>query len=242
MKHTYIRAIGALLLIFLLSGCMYPQNELSRNQVPNKIQLETVQSAVDTYRKQTNGLVPIKTKDKDTPIFRKYLIDFGALQEEGIMAEAPGTAFESGGVYQYALLTPEDNPRVKLIDLRISSAIREVGRKINFYRNKNLYPPFGEPITNDLYKINYQKLGLEHKPYIVSPYSQKNLPIIMDTNGKLYVDYSADLYDALKKRDHSYKTGDDIRYLLAEKTPFMPTYSYPTTVKDGEPVFMTENK
>lgn len=242
MKHTYIRAIGALLLIFLLSGCLYPKSELSKNQVPNEIQIETVQSAVDTYREKTQGLVPIKTKDQDTPIFRKYLIDFGALQGKGILAEAPGTAFESGGIYQYALLTPEDNPRVKLIDLRISNTLREIGVKLHIYRNENLYPPFGKPITNNLYNIDYEKLGLQHKPYVNSPYSQKNLPIIMDTDGELYVDYSADLYDALKKYDHHFKPGDDIRYLLAKNTPFLPVYSYPYTVKDGEPVFMNLDK
>lgn len=242
MKFTYIRAIGAVLLIFLLSGCLYPNSELSRNKVPNELQLETVQSAVDTYREKTEGLVPIKTKDLDTPIFRKYLIDFGALKEKGILAEIPGTAYENGGTYQYALLTPEENPRVKLIDLRISDAIREVGVKLHIYRNENLYPPFGQPITKNLYKVDYEELGLEHEPYVVSPYSQKNLPIVMDTKGELYVDYSADLYDALKKYDHHYKTGDDIRYLLADNTPFLPVYSYPYTIKDGDPVFMTTKK
>ncbi|ASK63333.1 hypothetical protein CFK37_14795 [Virgibacillus phasianinus] len=242
MKFTYMRAIGAVILISLLSGCLYPENELSKNQVPNKIQLESVQSAVDTYREKTNGLVPIKTKDKNTPIFRKYLLDFGALQEKGILAEIPGTAYENGGLYQYALLTPEDNPRVKLIDLRISDAIREVSVQLHIYRNEHMYPPFGKPITKNLYKIDYQKLGFEHEPYVVSPYSQKNLPVIMDTDGKLYVDYRPDLFEALDKYDHSYQTGDDIRYILAENSPFLPVYSYPSTIKNGEPVYMKVKK
>ncbi|ASN05505.1 hypothetical protein [Virgibacillus necropolis] len=239
MKYRYIRAIGAVFLIFLLSGCLYPKNELTKNQVPNEQQLETVQSAVDTYREKNQGLVPIKTTDNDTPIFRKYLINFSILQEKGLLGEIPGTAYENGGVYQYVLLTPEKNPRVKLIDLRVSDALREVAVKLEVYRNENLYPPFGQPITNHLYKIDYEELGFEHEPYVVSPYSQKNIPIIMDTDGNLYVDYRTDLYEALKKYDHSYKTGDDIRYLLAENTPFLPVYSYPYTVKDGEPVYMT---
>ncbi|WP_404452855.1 hypothetical protein LG329_01675 [Virgibacillus necropolis] len=239
MNNTYVRAIGAVFMIFLLSGCLYPESELSKNQVPNKLQLKTVQSAVDTYSEKTQGLVPIKTAEKDTPIFRKYLIDFSALKQKGILAEIPGTAYENGGIYQYALLTPEQNPRVKLIDLRVSDALREVGVKLQIYRNEYLYPPFGQPITNNLYKIDYKKLGFEHEPYVVSPYSQKNLPIIMDTDGNLYVDYRADLYEALKKYDHQYKTGDDIRYILAENTPFLPVYSYPYTVKNGEPVYMS---
>lgn len=242
MKYTYIRSLGAIFMIFLLSGCLYPESELSQNQVPNELQLETVQSAVDTYRENTQGLVPIKTKEKGTPIFRKYLIDFSALQEKSILVEIPGTAYENGGIYQYALLTPEQNPRVKLIDLRMSDTLREVGVKLEIYRNENLYPPFGQPITNNLYKVDYEKLGFDHEPFVVSPYSQKNLPIIMDTDGQLYVDYRADLYEALKKYDHQYKTGDDIRYILAENNPFLPVYSYPYTVKDGEPVYMTPEK
>ncbi|WP_430785538.1 hypothetical protein VBD025_11420 [Virgibacillus flavescens] len=238
MNHTYIRAIGAVLLIFLLSGCLYPESELSKNQVPNEIQLKTVQEAVDNYREEKQGLVPIKTTENDTPIFRKYLIDFGALLERGMLSEIPGTAYESGGIFQYALLTPEKKPRVKLIDLRISDRLREVSTKLQIYRNENLYPPFGEPITNNLYTIDYEKLGLAQAPYVVSPYSHENLPIIMDTDGKLYVDYRPDLFEALKEYDHTYKAGDDIRLILAENTPFLPVYSYPTTVKGGEPVYM----
>lgn len=242
MKFTYIRVIGAVFMVCLLSGCLYPQNELSKNQVPNKMQLETVQTAVDTYREKTQGLVPIKTTKKDTPIFRKYLIDFKALQDKGILAEIPGTAYENGGIYQYALFTPEKNPRVKLIDLRVSNVLREVAVKLEIYRSENLYPPFGQSITNNLYKVDFEKLGFENEPFVVSPYSQKNLPIIMDTDGKLYVDYRTDLYEALNKYDNQYKTGEDIRSILAKNTPFLPVYSYPYTVKDGEPVYMNPKK
>ncbi|WP_188453854.1 hypothetical protein [Virgibacillus oceani] len=242
MNRTYTRAFGVLLLMILLSGCLYPDNELAKNQVPNEAQLELVQAAVDNYREETNGLVPIKTKPMDTPIFQKYLIDFSALKEKHQLAEIPGNAYENGGVYQYTLITPEDNPRVKLIDLRITEAIREVSVKLQIYRNEHLYPPFGDPIVKGIYKLNYKELGLEHEPYVVSPYSGDNLPIIMTTDGELYVDYRNDLYDAIKDYDHNYKKGDDIRYLLAENTPFVPVYSLPYTIRDGEPVFLNKNK
>src|SRR5699024_5998460 len=204
---------------------------------PNNSQLEKVQSAVDQYHEQTDGLLPIKTKDSDTPIFQKYLIDFQALKEQNIMTEIPGTAYENGGIYQYTIMTPEDDPRVKLIDLRISDAIREVAVKLNVYRNEHIYPPFGKEIAEGIFQIDHEKLGLDSQPYVVSPYSQENLPIVMDTEGNLYVDYRIDLNRALDEYEHDFAEGDDIRYLLAENTPFVPAYSLPYTIRDGEPVF-----
>lgn len=237
MNFTYIRTLSVLLLIFLLSGCLYPQRELSENQVPNEAQLESVQSAVEEYQEKTQGLVPIKTKENETPIFQKYLVDFNLLKEEQLLAEPPGNAYESGGVYQYTIITPEEKPRVKLIDLRTTRAIREVNVKLQTYRNKHLYPPFGEEIADGVFQIDYEKLGYKSPPHVVSPFTQENLPIIMNTDGKLYIDYSIDLNDALEKYNHDYKEGNDIRYLLAENTPFVPAYSLPYTIKDGEPVF-----
>lgn len=227
-----------LLLVTLLSGCLYPQSELTKNQSPNEMQLELVQTAVDKYQEETQGLAPIKTKENDTPIFQKYLVDFSALKERNVISELPSNAYENGGIYQYTIITPEDNPRVKLIDLRSTEAIREVNVKLETYRNKHIYPPFGEEISKGIFKIDARKLGLESEPYVVSPYSKENLPIIMDTNGHLFVDYRIDLNNALKEYEHDYEEGDDIRFLLAENTPFVPAYSLPYTIQDGEPVFL----
>lgn len=236
--HTYIKAASILLSLFLLTGCLYPQNELAKNQIPNESQLEAVQSAVDTYRDEKNGFVPIKTKPNDTPIFEKYLIDFSLLKDANVLTEIPGNAYENGGPYQYALLNPEEDPQVKLIDLRITEEIRRVNVQLDLYRNEHLYPPYGETIGPDVFTIDYEKLGFDSQPYVKSPYSGKNLPIIMDMEGKLYVDYRIDFNEALEEYNHNYQTGDDIRYLLAENTPFLPAYSYPLTIEDDEPAFM----
>ncbi|GGA61250.1 hypothetical protein [Ornithinibacillus halotolerans] len=241
MRNTY-RVIMVSIIMVVLSGCMYPNSQLEKNQTPNQAQLDMVQSAVDDYRERTNGLVPIRTKPNETPIFEKYLIDFTMLKEKGSIAELPGNAYENGGYYQYALLYPDTDAFVKLIDLRITEELRSVNLRINTYRNQNLYPPFGEVIDKEagLFTIDHEKLKLDARPTIKSPYSDNLLPIIMDTNGKTYIDYRIDLNNALKEYEHSYKEGDDIRYLLAENTPFLPAYSLPYTIKDGEPVFMVE--
>ncbi|WP_404453177.1 hypothetical protein [Oceanobacillus kapialis] len=240
MKYKYIRLFLMLCVLAVLSGCLYPQGELAKNQSPNEAQLEMVQSAVDQYREMKQGLVPIKTKDNDTPIFQKYLVDFSLLKENNMITEIPGTAYENGGLYQYTLITPEENPKVKLIDLRITEEIRSVNVKLDIYRNEHLYPPFKEEIGEGIYTIDYEKLGLDTSPHVVSPYSKENLPIIMDVEGNLYVDYRIDLLNALKEYEHNYQNGDDIRYLLAENSPFVPAYSLPYTIHSGEPVFMND--
>lgn len=238
MKFTYRRTILFLAIFLLLSGCLYPQSELEKNKVPNEDQLELVQSAVLKYRENTGGLMPIRTKPADTPIFEKYLIDFNMMKENNVITEIPGNAFESGGIYQYTLITPEENPRIKLIDLRVTNELRSLNVRLDTYRSKNIYPPFGKEVDKGIFSINYELLGLSSEPYVVSPYSNKNLPIIMDTNGQLYVDYRIDLNDALQTYEHEYENGNDIRYILADHTPFVPAYSLPYTIQENEPVFL----
>lgn len=238
MKYTYLFALPFVFL--LLSGCLYPQSERSENQIPHDEQLAVVQQAIDSYKEQENGLVPIQTKDSDTPIFEKYLIDFKQLQERGYLAEVPGNAFEQGGVYQYTLVDPEENPTVKLIDLRTTEQLRSVNVRLDVYRQEHVYPAYGKQITDQLYTIDHEKLGLDEPPAVTSPYSQTELPVIMDLDGKLYIDYTYDLNHALENEDHDYREGEDIRYLLVDNTPFVPAYSVPYTVKDGQAVYMEE--
>ncbi|MCP8616708.1 hypothetical protein [Salirhabdus salicampi] len=229
--------IMMLTIMFTLTGCLYPQDRLEKNQVPNDIQLNSVQEAIDTYRERNNGWLPIKTRDKDTEIFLKYPIHFKDLKEQNIIPSTPGNAFEEGGPYQYVIIHPEDQPTVKLVDLRLANSLRQLATKLEFYRNKHLYPPFGDSVGPGIYEIHYEKLGLDQKPFVVSPFTGNNLPVLITTEGNLIIDYRIDLYDALQTYEHEYNNGDDIRYLLTDHKPFVPAYSVPYTVKDGEPIF-----
>ncbi|WP_163526237.1 hypothetical protein [Halobacillus ihumii] len=228
------------LIAFLLTGCLYPDSKLEKNQMPNQAQLNAIQKAVDQYKKQESGLLPIKTKDQDTPIFLKYPIDFSKLQQKGLIGEAPGTAFINGGNYEYTLITPEENPTVKLVDLRTSEAIRSLKTKVRFYQQEHKYPPFKEQIAKGVYSLDYEALGLDEPPAVDSPYSQQMLPIYINERGKLFIDYRKDLYEYIRNKDHNYTTGDDIRYLLTDYAPFAPAYSEPYTIKNGEPIFMSQ--
>lgn len=216
---------------------MFPKEELSKNKTPQTDQLELVQQAVDNYTEQNDGLVPIKTKENDTPIFQKYLVDFPTLKDSGLLSETPGNAFENGGIYQYTLITPDEDPQVKLFDLRMTQEIRSVNEKLQEYQSKHNHPPFDEKVEKGVYTLNYDKLGFSSEPLIESPYSGEDLPIIIDTDGELHVDYRMDLQKALEEFDHDYKNGDDIRYIIPENTPFVPAYSLPYTIQDGEVAF-----
>ncbi|CDQ19491.1 hypothetical protein SAMN05192559_104282 [Halobacillus karajensis] len=223
--------------VLLLSGCLYPQNQLAKNQVPNDQQLEIVQNAVDNYQEQTNGRLPIKTKDQDTPIFQKYPIEFSKLRELNLINELPGTSFENGGHYQYVIIHPESNPTVKVLDLRTTEEVRSLQVKVKFYRDNNKYPPFGDFVAPGVYELDYGALGMEEPPMVDSPYSEHQLPVYLDEQGQVYIDYRKDLYTYLRDENHDYKNGEDIRYLLTDHTPFVPAYSTAYTIEDGEPVF-----
>ncbi|MFK2824222.1 hypothetical protein QYG89_00755 [Bacillus sp. B190/17] len=217
----------------LTSGCMYPQDQLAENQIPYEDQIQTVQSAVNQFKEENGGILPIKNKEVDTPLYEKYPIDFKKLVPQ-FMAEPPGNAFESGGIFQYALVDVENNPTVKLIDLRMAEQIRDVQMRI---RSQG-YPPFKKTITNNVYSLDFKKLGYKEEPYVVSPYTNHNLPLVISGDGRIYVDYSSDLYAVLKESGQKMKKGEDIRPLLLEDSPFAPAFSLPYTVNDqNEPVF-----
>lgn len=240
LRFTCMPVFACLVLTIFLSGCLYPDSERIENQTPYEDQLEMVQRAVKQYREETNGLVPMKTKQMETPIFEKYIIDFSLLKERNLLSEIPSNAYENGGVYQYVLITPEDDPKVKLIDLQMTEALRSINVQLDIYRNEHQYPPYGDKVADNIFSIDFEELGLESAPTVRSPYSQEDLPVLMDSGGKLLVDYRIDLNHALQEYQHEYVEGDDIRYLLADHTPFVPAYSIPYTVVNEEPVFLVE--
>jgi len=222
-----------------LSGCLYPDDQLAQNQIPYEDQLQSVQTAFNKFKEYNNGLLPIKNKDMNTPIYLKYPVDFTKLIPSYI-SDAPGNAYENGGVYQYVLIDAETNPTVKLIDLRIAEKIRDVSLRVQVYKDKNTYPPIKETLSKGVFLLNYKKMGFKEEPFVTSPYSQKNLPIVMGNDGEFYVDYSIDLFEKINDAKKM-KTGEDIRQILVKDSPILPAYSLPYTIKDGQPVFLEQN-
>src|SRR5699024_2242010 len=112
MSHRYIGLSFIFIAFIFLTGCLFPDSEKAKN------------------------------KESDTPLFQKYLIDFSKLKEHHLITDIPGNAFENGGIYQYTIIDPEGDPQVKLIDLRLSEAIRKINVKLDIYRDEHIYPPF----------------------------------------------------------------------------------------------------
>ncbi|ETI66160.1 hypothetical protein [Neobacillus vireti] len=236
MKRMKLCCFIMLTAIFL-SGCMYPKEELTQNQIPYKDQIQAVQTAVDDFQKDNGGILPIKTKEADTPIYQKYPIEFKRITPK-YMAEPPGNAYESGGIFQYVLVDVETNPTVKLFDLRMTETIRDINLRI---RSKG-YPPFKKQLAKNVFSLDFKQLGYESPPYVVSPFTSQNLSLVITGNAEVCVDYRPDLYQKLKNSDQQFKPGEDIRPILVKDSMFVPAYSLPYTLDaaTNEPVFLEE--
>ncbi|PAQ16202.1 hypothetical protein CD798_02225 [Bacillaceae bacterium SAOS 7] len=236
MMKKYSIIILLILVSSIMSGCMFPEDRLAANQTPYEDQVQSVQTAVNQFKEQNDGLLPIKNKEADTPLYEKYPIDFKKLAPQ-FMAEPPGNAFESGGIFQYVLVDAEENPTVKLIDLRMAEQLRDIQLRIKAHK----YPPYDQEIAPNVYSLKYKELGYEEEPYVVSPYSNNNLPLVISGDGRVYVDYSSELYAVLQKSKEQLKQGEDIRPLLYKDSVIAPGFSLPYTVdKNNEPVFMAK--
>lgn len=216
---------------------MYPQENLMKNRVPYEDQMQAVQTAVEKFQEDNGGILPIKTKEGTTPIYQKYPIDFTKIVPK-YLSEPPGNAFESGGIFQYVLIDVETNPTVKLLDLRMAEAIRE----LNFRIQSKEYPPFKEQISEGVFSLDYSKLGYSEPPYVISPYTNQNLPFVITGDGMIFVDYRSDLYQMIKDKDLSLTSGDDIRPILVKDSFFVPAYSMPYTIdpETNEPIFLVK--
>lgn len=235
MKRMLCLPIVAIISV-LLSGCMYPQDEMESKQRPYEDQLETVQKAVDTYREQSQGLLPIKTRDMDIDQYIKYPIDFTKIVPS-LTEKIPSNAYEQGGIYQYVLMDVEENPTVKLVDLRVAERIRELILR----KTVNGVLPFKDPVQEgaNVYEVDFEKMGLKEPLTVESPYSDAHLPLVVGGDGNFYIDYSIDLNRIMEKEKPDVKPGEDIRYLLSDKHPILPAYSLPYTVNENnEPIFM----
>ncbi|MFN2745581.1 MULTISPECIES: hypothetical protein [Bacillus] len=231
-----------LLTAILLSGCLYPEQKRAKNNVPYQHQLNEVQAAVDEFRKATGGLLPIKTKDMSIPIYQKYPIDFNRLSPR-YLEEPPGTSYENGGEYVYVLVDVEKNPTVKLIDVKMSEAVKELKLRIEMYKDQHRYPPYEKVVAKNLFTLDYQKLGLKEPPSVTSPVTGDSLPLLVDQKGDIQVDYRMDLAKLLKKSKKALKPGDEIQDVMWKETPFVPAFSVKYSVNDKqEPVFLEQPK
>lgn len=225
------------MLTIALTGCLYPQAERAKNALPHKEQIQAVQLAVEQFQQANDGRLPIKTKGNDTPIYQKYLIDFKKLVPQYLL-HTPDNSFEEGGLFQYVLIDVEENPTVKVFDLRMAEAIREMKLYIKAYGQ----PPFKEKHADNVFTLHFEKLGYEKEPTVISPFTNEPLSFVATGDGEVYVDYLPDLYQKLQNVKHEYIYGEDVRGVLVKDSIFVPAYSLPYTVdkETNNPIFFVK--
>lgn len=224
-------------LLLLLTGCLYPEERRTENQVPFEDQITSVQQAVVQYR-LANQALPVHTINNETDLYQRYLIDFQKLVPN-YLTQVPGNSFENGGIYQYLLIDVEEDPQVKLLDLSITKEIQQFQRTINDYRRKHRFAPIKEVIQNKTFVLDEKKLNLKEAPTVKSPFHPDHrLPLLMDGNGNVIVDYTIDLIYAINKFEHNFQNGEDIRKILVNNYHFVPAYSVSYTVEAGKVVFV----
>lgn len=220
--------------VFFLSGCLYPDAQKAENQVAPEDQLHMVQVAVDQYKKDTGGLLPIKDRDQTYSIYVKHPIDFDKLSPK-YLSQLPGSSYEKGGYYQYVLMDVEKNPVVKLVDMRPTEVLKDLRIRLNV---KNTELALGKKVGPNVYKIDYKKFGLKSYPTVTSPYSGESLPIYINGGNDFIIDYRQDLGRVINEKNLHPKAGTDIRPILYKDSPILPANSVPYTVdKNNEPIF-----
>ncbi|WP_165983106.1 hypothetical protein [Macrococcus brunensis] len=220
--------------VFFLSGCFYPNVEKAENQVAPLDQLNMVQTAVDQYRQDNSGLLPLKDRDQSYDQYVKHPVDFGKLQPRYI-SELPGSSFEKGGYYQYVMMDVDKNPTVKLVDLRNAEVLKDLRIRLNI-QDRTL--ALDKKVGPNVYKIAYKKYGLDEYPTVNSPYSGEALPVYINGGNDFIIDYTQDLGKVISEKKLKLKQGEDIRYILYKDSPILPAYSVPYTVNEkNEPIF-----
>ncbi|WP_088102218.1 hypothetical protein [Halalkalibacter urbisdiaboli] len=234
--NRWLMTTVCLVVSILLSGCFYPNDRKAENQLSYPDQLQAVQTAVNQFQADT-GVLPIRTFDASTPLYQRYVIDFNQLVPR-YLQQPPATAFENSGVYQYVLVNVEEEPEVKVIDLRSMNEIRELQKRLNQYMNKHTYAPIKEMLDVGLFKLDHEALNYKEAPHVRSPYYNTVLPLLLTNDGDIVIDYKIDLNMALQEFEHSFGENEDLRSILVEHFPIVPVRSIPYILdENGEPQY-----
>ncbi|CAD2075684.1 hypothetical protein [Phocicoccus pinnipedialis] len=229
-----IKSIILMSVVFMLSGCLYPQSEKEKNDASKEAQVQMVQRAVEEFSKANSGILPIKTLSEQ----REYLehqIDFGRLR--GYLSDVPTSAYENGGYYLYVIIDAEEDPKVKVADLRITEEVRSLTTRLNILGDN---VKLGEMIGPNVYQLDLDAYHLNENPTITSPFTGAELNVFYNGGREFIVDYRNDAQKIIDDKDLAFKTGDDVRSVFYEYTEVVPLYSPELTVDENNTViFMT---
>ena len=228
------KAIAATISCLLLAGCLYPKERLAQNQISTGEYIVLIENAVNTYKART-GVLPIKNSTALTPIYEKYVIDMKKLLDNRVISNIPVDAFEGGGTYQYVIVDPEGELRVRLLDLVAAQKAADLQRLVYSFEAREGKLPLGDRLSDEFYAIDFALLGTQREQ-VRSVYSGMYLSFVMHESGDVVIQYAPDVMKAVELAgvaapDPQY----DLRSYLIEQSPFAPTHSYPYYWVDGQP-------
>ncbi|UJF36196.1 DUF3939 domain-containing protein [Paenibacillus hexagrammi] len=232
-------------LLVALSGCAYPSELRMENKINPAEFITVVQQAVDQFHEKT-GVLPIKNSEMDTPLYEKYVIDFGKLQKGHFLSSVPANAFESGGIFIYVLIDVETKPQVKLMDLSAYQSVPDVQTKVDEYKMKhNGEAPVSISINDQFGYVDFDKMGMK-SPEVKSSFDRQSTItyIIHKQTGTVAIDYAPDIMKLIQGKSGTLtdylKPDQDLRKLLAAQSYFVPIKSYPYRWKDEQPIPVEE--
>uniref|UniRef100_A0A4Y8QAF8 DUF3939 domain-containing protein n=2 Tax=Paenibacillus athensensis TaxID=1967502 RepID=A0A4Y8QAF8_9BACL len=239
MNRGLRAGVLALALLLVLSGCAYPQEMRQENKINPAEFITVVQQAIDQYHEK-HDVLPIKNSDMNTPLYEKYVIDFGKLQRANLLSSVPANAFEKGGIFMYVLVNPETKPEVRLMDLSAYQSAGDVEKLAADYQAKHGGQlPLGFQAAPGFYYVDFEKLGTK-APEIKSDYNRQNTYsyLIQEKTGVVMLDYGPDLMKVIEAKglQNALEPGRDLRELLVADSLFVPTRSFAYHWKDGAPV------
>jgi hypothetical protein len=236
LQPRYCRFFGpaaAVLLLAALTGCLYPDSMRGENRGTGAEYVSVVQTAVDQYV-AANSVLPIKNSTLDTPIYEKYVIDFGKLLDTPYLSVVPPNAFEKGGTNLYVLVDVETKPLVRLLDLRTAQAVNDVQRKVDAHRHAGGGVPLGDPTAAGWHAIDYGMLGMS-PVQVKSVFSGRFLTLLINREGNVIVDYGPDLMTLIQSKALQPKPDSDLRSLLVEHSLYVPVKSAAYYWRNNEP-------
>lgn len=222
---AWFRVLAAVLFVSaVLTGCLYPKDQLAQNRMPPRDAVRLVQAAVDDYRRDT-GLLPIKNAGPETPRYEKYIVDLAKLQRTGYLSDLPAAAFEKGGNYYFLVLNEETEPIVRLMNIAVLQQLNDVQSRVDEYMSSNGGAlPAGEPVYPSFAALDFDKLG-GRKPDIRSVFSGHPITVLVHDSGAVFADYGIDVRRLVESSGIAPDPNEDLRELLARETLFVPVKS-----------------
>ncbi|WP_270171601.1 hypothetical protein [Paenibacillus sp. SYP-B4298] len=237
------RRIPALLVLaavsaVLLSGCLYPKENLAQNKASTREAVRNMQAVIEEFQ-QATGVLPLKNSTPETPRYEKFVIDLAKLQNMQYISDLPAVSFEKGGKYYFLIQNEESEPTVKLMDLVVYQAANQIQGWVDSYKREQGSLPLGSQAYPGFYYIDYGKLG-QKEPVIQSIYSGLTLPAIINESGTVFVDYGIDIMQAVQRTQAEPQAGDDLRELLVASSELVPVKSTAYHWIDGDPQAVAE--